>query len=203
MAGDAGDSASAAVWPTDPAAHLNPRYAITVTDPLSASQQAWAYLYRSPTLTRSNFSYITWNHAAQTASAVSYTAIFSPTRFVGCLTCLSTGECRRPRSTKDPAGNSLYHAQRRKASSPCWEPPLLHCLSPDPCGLPPTAAISKRPFYGSRLDFDVTFNLEESHFRSTQSAPRSIGSVPPSAASTLTMTATRPAALPSMVRRMQ
>jgi hypothetical protein len=31
---DAGDSASAADWPVDAAARLNPRYAITVTDPL-------------------------------------------------------------------------------------------------------------------------------------------------------------------------
>ena len=54
MAGDAGDSVSAAEWPVDTQARLNSRYAITVTDPLSASQQAWVYLYRSTTLTRSN-----------------------------------------------------------------------------------------------------------------------------------------------------
>ena len=48
MAGDAGANANAADWPVDSSARLNPRYAITVTDPLSASQQAWAYLYRSP-----------------------------------------------------------------------------------------------------------------------------------------------------------
>ena len=83
MAGDTGDSATAAEWPADPAARLHPRYAITVTDPLSAGQQAWAYLYRSTTLTRSNVSYITWSYAAQTASAMSYTAAFSPTKFVG------------------------------------------------------------------------------------------------------------------------
>ena len=56
MAADAGDQVSAAIWPADPQARLNSRYAITVSDPLSASQQAWAYLYRSTTLTRSHVS---------------------------------------------------------------------------------------------------------------------------------------------------
>ena len=46
MAGDAADSVSAAEWPVDTQARLNSRYAITVTDPLSASQEAWVYLYR-------------------------------------------------------------------------------------------------------------------------------------------------------------
>jgi hypothetical protein len=83
MAGDTGDNAGAADWPADTQAWLNPRYAITVTDPLSVSQQAWVYVYRSTTLTRSNVSYITWTYAIQTASALSYTAAFSPTKMVG------------------------------------------------------------------------------------------------------------------------
>ena len=91
MAGDAGDSASAAEWPVDAQARLNSRYAITVTDPLSASQQAWVYLYRSTTLTRSTASYITWTFATQTASAMSYTASFSPTKFVGLSNLLING----------------------------------------------------------------------------------------------------------------
>ncbi len=83
MASDAGDSAASADWPADSQARLNLRYAITVTDPLSPAQQAWAYLYRSPTLTHSQVSYITWTYATQTAATLSYTAAFSPTKFVG------------------------------------------------------------------------------------------------------------------------
>ena len=68
MAGDAGDQVGAAAWPPDVQSRLYSRYAVTVSDPLSASQQAWAYLYRSATLTRSQVSYVTWTQ--ETANCI-------------------------------------------------------------------------------------------------------------------------------------
>jgi hypothetical protein len=53
---DAGVSVTPGVWPADTASRFQPRYAITVTDPLNSGNQAWAYLYRSATLTRSSAS---------------------------------------------------------------------------------------------------------------------------------------------------
>ena len=160
MAGDAANSASAANWPADAAARLNPRYAITVTDPLSAGQQAWAYLYRSATLTRSTVSYITWTYAAQTASAVSYTAAFSPTSFVGLSDLFINGR-------------NVDILDRQKTRLALAFPPttlneenLVSLLGAATITLPvagPVRAATnsgnlKAAFYGSRLDFDVTFD---------------------------------------------
>jgi hypothetical protein len=164
MAGDAGDSVSAAEWPVDAQARLNSRYAITVTDPLSASQQAWVYVYRSTTLTRSNVSYITWTFATQTASAMSYTASFSPTKFVG-LSNLSIN------------GGNVDILDRQKLRIQASLGPLPVNLNEESLlpylGAPPTMTLPiagpvraatnigdlRAAFYGSRIDFDVTFNL--------------------------------------------
>lgn len=82
MAGDAGDDAGA-MWPDDATAQQHPRYRLAVTDPLSAGAAGWFYLYRSPTLTTSAASYVAWNQELQSVSAVSYTAAFSPSAFLG------------------------------------------------------------------------------------------------------------------------
>jgi hypothetical protein len=50
MAVDAGDRA-ATNWLDNPESQTNPRYEIEIIDPLDQSKKAWAYLYRSNTLT--------------------------------------------------------------------------------------------------------------------------------------------------------
>lgn len=158
MAGDAGESVSAAAWPDDTQARLAPRMAITVTDPLSAGQQAWVYLYRSATLTRSTARYITWTQTAQTASAISYTAAFSPTKFVGLSDLFING------GTTD----ILDRQKTRLATfTTLNEETLVTFLGAATVTLPitgPVRAVTnngdlKAAFYGSRLDFGVTFNI--------------------------------------------
>jgi hypothetical protein len=158
MAGDAGESASPVDWPVDAAARLNPRYAITVTDPLSTSQQAWAYLYRSLTLTRSNVSYITWTYAAQTASALSYTAAFSPTKFVGLSDLFINGR-----------NVDILDRQKTRLGTILGtfnEESLVSTLGPATITLPATGPIRaatnegdlKAAFYRSSIEFRVTVN---------------------------------------------
>ncbi|HSD84235.1 MAG TPA: hypothetical protein VLG46_10265, partial [Anaerolineae bacterium] len=135
------------------------RYAITVSDPLSASQQAWAYLYRSATLTRSNASYITWTYGIQTASALSYTAAFSPTRFVGLSDLFLNGG----------TGDVLDRQKIRLATflGTLNEESIVTLLGAATITLPiagPVRAVTndgdlRAAFYGSRLDFDITFDF--------------------------------------------
>ena len=51
MALDSGEQAPAGAWITDNLSTGYPRYELRVVDPLHPSEQAWVYLYRSPTLT--------------------------------------------------------------------------------------------------------------------------------------------------------
>jgi hypothetical protein len=83
MGGDAGARVSETVWISDTAAMQHGRYQIAVSDPLATDAVAWAYLYRSPTLTRTAARYTSWDHAAQTVTAVSYTLRFAPQEFLG------------------------------------------------------------------------------------------------------------------------
>jgi hypothetical protein len=50
MAADAGDQAPARAWLSDASAATYPRYELTVNDPLSPSQHAWVYVFRSQSL---------------------------------------------------------------------------------------------------------------------------------------------------------
>jgi hypothetical protein len=161
MAGDAGESASAAEWPVDAQARLNSRYEITVSDPLSASQQAWVYLYRSTTLTRSTASYVTWTFATQTASAVSYTASFSPTKFVGLSNLFINGrnvDILDRQKLRLATFASTFN-EETIVTPPFGQPATLTL----PIAGPVRAAVNdgalKAAFYSSRLDFDVTFDL--------------------------------------------
>jgi len=160
MAGDAGDSASAAEWPIDAQARLNSRYAITVTDPLSTSQQTWVYLYRSTTLTRSTVSYITWTFATQTASAMSYTASFSPTKFVGLSNLLINGGNVDILDRQKLRLATILSTFNEESIVTTFHQPATLTL---PIAGPVRAATNigdlKAAFYGSRIDFDVTFNL--------------------------------------------
>ncbi len=158
IAGDAGDSVSAATWPADPASRLHSRYAITVTDPLSPANQAWVYLYRSATLTRSGVNYITWTQATQTASAVSYTAAFSPTRFVGLADLFINGR-----------NVDILNRQRTRAMAGLFsidEESIVDFLGPVTVTLPAVGPVRaatsdgdlRSAFYGSRIEFDVSLS---------------------------------------------
>jgi hypothetical protein len=82
MAKDAGQLAGAE-WPADVEARQNVRYRIEARDPLDPGASGWAYLYRSTTLPADPTTYVHWDEPQQTATAVSYTASFSPSAFVG------------------------------------------------------------------------------------------------------------------------
>ena len=162
MAGDAGDSVGTAIWPADPQSRLYPRYTITVTDPLSEGGPAWAYLYRSTTLTPSGVSYITWTHATQTAAAISYTTAFSPTKFVGLSDLFING------SSVDILDRQKIRVEILGGFIKLNEESLA-ALSPATLTLPiagPVRAVTNdgdlnAAFYGSRIDFDVTFDLSD------------------------------------------
>jgi hypothetical protein len=159
MAGDAGDSVSIAEWPADAGARLAPRYAITVSDPLSVSQQAWAYVYRSPTLTRTNVRYITWTYAAQTASAVSYTAAFSPTKFVGLSDLFINGGSVDILDRQKTRLATLFTTLSEESIIALGQPSTLTLPITGPVRAATNLGDLKAAFYGSRIDFDVTFNL--------------------------------------------
>lgn len=82
MAKDAGQLAGAG-WPADVEAQQNVRYGIEARDPLDPGASGWAYLYRSTTLPADPTTYVHWDEPQQVATAVSYTASFSPSAFVG------------------------------------------------------------------------------------------------------------------------
>ena len=65
MGVDAGEQVDVDNWPADPFARLSPRYTIQVTDPLTLSAEAWAYLYHSSSLPQSGTSYLSWDEIAQ------------------------------------------------------------------------------------------------------------------------------------------
>ncbi|HSN75539.1 MAG TPA: hypothetical protein VL334_10725 [Anaerolineae bacterium] len=50
VAQDAGQQAPAGQWITDPLSTAYPRYELLVSDPVHPGETAWAYVYRSPTL---------------------------------------------------------------------------------------------------------------------------------------------------------
>jgi hypothetical protein len=160
MAGDAGDQVGAATWPADPQARLNARYAITISDPLSASQQAWVYLFRSTTLTRSQAVYVNWTQGLQSAAALSYTAAFSPTRFLGLSDLFING------GTADILDRQKIRVELFGGLIKFNEEGLIS-LNPATLTLPITGPIRaatgegalRAAFYRSRIDFDVQFDL--------------------------------------------
>ena len=160
MAGDAGDSVNTAVWPADPQSRLYSRYAITVSDPLSASQQAWVYLYRSATLTRSQVSYVTWTQGLQTASALSYTAAFSPTSFLGLADLRTNGSIvdmlDRQKVRVEFLGGLIKVNEEGLAS---LGPATLTLPITGPIRAATSEGALRAAFYRSRIDFEVQFDL--------------------------------------------
>ena len=160
MAGDTTTCVETA-WPTDEQSRLNSRYVISVTDALNPGDKARVYLYRSNTLTRSSASYITWNGPTQTAAAVSYTAIFSPTRFVGLSDLFING------SSADMLDRQKFRAQILGGLITLNEEDLVTFGGPATVTLPvagPVRAATNdgnlnAAFYGSRVEFDVLLPL--------------------------------------------
>ncbi len=79
MAMDLGDQAAASDWITDTGAQSYARYEIQVSDPLNPGQQAWAYVYRSATLSPTlPVDYVSWDAANQRLVGSTYAVGFSP-----------------------------------------------------------------------------------------------------------------------------
>ena len=160
MAGDAGNSVSTTIWPVDTQSRLYPRYVISVTDPLSAGNQAWVYLYRSTTLTGSGVSYVTWNHSAQTAAAISYTAALSPTKFVGLADLVINGTgvdiLDRQKIRAEILGGLV---KLNEESLIAFSPATLTLPAVGPVRAATNDGDLNAAFYGSRIDFDVSFDL--------------------------------------------
>jgi hypothetical protein len=80
MAMDLGEQATATDWITDTDSQSYARYEIQVSDPLNPGQQAWAYLYRSTTLSPAlPADYVSWDAANQRLVGSTYAIGFSPT----------------------------------------------------------------------------------------------------------------------------
>ncbi len=79
MGGDCGDRAAADDWIGDASARLNPRYEITVVDPLNTAKIGWIYVHRSVSLTDTvTQDYVTFDYAASVFTTPIYTLGFFP-----------------------------------------------------------------------------------------------------------------------------
>lgn len=160
MAGDAGDGVSPAIWPADAQSRLYSRYAIAVTDPLSAASQAWAYLYRSTTLAPSSARYITWTESAQTATAISYTAAFSPAAFVGLSDLFING------GSVDILDRQKARATALSGLVSIDEGTIVGLVGPATVTLPAVGPVRaatnagglNAALYGSRIEFDASLS---------------------------------------------
>lgn len=160
MAGDAGDSVSTAIWPADTQSRLYSRYAITVTDPLSAGGQAWVYFYRSTTLIPSSARYITWTESVQTATAISYTAAFSPAAFVGLSDLFINGD------SVDILDRQKTRATALSGLVSINEETIVDLLGPVTITLPAVGPVRaatnagglNAALYGSRIEFDASLS---------------------------------------------
>ncbi len=73
MARDVGDLAPEDEWVADPLARANVRYLVTVIDTLGGLRRGYVYAYLSADLPASPVQYVTYNHANDMVSGVSYT----------------------------------------------------------------------------------------------------------------------------------
>ena len=80
MAMDLGEQATASDWITDTGSQSYHRYEAQVSDPLNPGQRAWAYVYRSTTLSPAlPADYVSWDAANQRLVGSTYAIGFSPT----------------------------------------------------------------------------------------------------------------------------
>jgi len=160
MAGDAGDSATGSNWPADPQSRIYARYAITLTDPLSPTSAGWAYLYRSTTLPRSSLRYITWTESAQTMVAVSYTASFSPTEFIGLSNLAINGTSVDILDRQKIRATALFGTIiLDEENLPDLIPSLAASVTFPAIG--PVRAVSNNgAFYGAKLDINASLTFD-------------------------------------------
>lgn len=162
MAKDAGQMAPADEWPVDNEARQNPRYQLTAGDPLNPGDTGWAYLFRSTTLPTNPDTYVTWNESLQTATAVSYTASFSPQIFVGLSNLTINGNGidildRQKIRVRTFLGTVNEEDLATQVTSTVTIPvvgPVRGVAGGD--GSDGALSVS---IYGARLDFDVAFDL--------------------------------------------
>jgi hypothetical protein len=83
MAADLGVMAAAYEWPDDANSRSHSRYEVHVTNPLSPSEDGWAYVYYSTTLAPTFAPYVTWNSASTSTSASTYIIGYAPTEHLG------------------------------------------------------------------------------------------------------------------------
>ncbi len=156
MAKDAGYSAGQ-MWPDDLEARQNPRQMIIASDPLDAGANGWAYLYRSTTLATNPDNYVDWDETLQSVTAVSYTASFNPSSFVG-LADLTVN------------GNGIDILDRQKIRLQAFifnfnEEDLINFITPT-ISIPVIGSVRgvanggqfNVSIYGARLDFSVSLD---------------------------------------------
>ena len=83
MAADLGVMATAYEWPDDVNSKSHSRYEVHVTNPLSPSEEGWAYVYYSTTLAPTFAPYVTWNSTSTTTSAGTYIIGYTPSAHLG------------------------------------------------------------------------------------------------------------------------
>ncbi|MBI1878935.1 MAG: hypothetical protein HYR94_12080 [Chloroflexi bacterium] len=160
MAADAGDSVTNnSDWPNDAASRSYLRHAIRVSDPLNSGSEAWAYLYRSPTLTRSNTSYITWNQPAQIMTAATYIAAFNPTSFLGLADLKLNGNPTDVVDRQKIRAKPPFFAAFTEESLKAFIPATITLSVVGPIRAVRNDSALNLTLYSSRLDFDVLFDL--------------------------------------------
>jgi len=156
---DAGTSISATVWPSDTQSRLHARYVISVADPLNLGSTAYAYVYRSTTLARSNASYVTWDYDKQTATTISYTAAFSPSKFIGLADLKINGSSVDALDRQKIRGTILGLIRFDEETLTSFGAPTLTLPAAGPVRAAANDGDLNVAFYRSRLEFDVAFDL--------------------------------------------
>ena len=83
MAADLGDKAEPYEWLANADSQSHSRYEIHVTNPLSAAQEGWVYVYHSTTLAPTFAPYVTWDGASNTIMASTYVIGLAPGAHLG------------------------------------------------------------------------------------------------------------------------
>jgi hypothetical protein len=153
-------------WVNNPESLGNPRYALAVADPLQPSKVGYAYLYHASTLAASMTSYVAWDDALQTLTALSYTLSFDPNNFIGVADLRINGN----------AADILDRQKVRVVVDPPVFPPVTLTEEDIPglLGIPVTVTLpivgpvraiggggsNEFAFYGRRSDLRATLDLD-------------------------------------------
>ncbi len=164
MAADGGESAAPDVWPDDIPSQLAVRYGIHLTDPLDPGAEARLYLFRSPTLPRSGQSYVLWDEALQTISAISYTAAFTPDQFAGLADLMINGnnvdilDRQKVRAVGKVFGFTVEFNEEELID---YITPTLTLPAVGPVRAAANEGMQIASFYGSRMELSFAMNTSE------------------------------------------